>query len=207
MEKERFCHCHRPSCLPLRHQRLAPMPPPFLALTDHMPGVTNAIADDLSRLWHLTNSQSLVHLNSLYPQKQPWRIVHLRPEVLASVTTALRALRPQLQLCLNDPKTKTVIGTSGLTSAAPLACPRTHHPSRTSCLFSRCLPCDCDRENLHPAKNLSNLSEWRTSCAQLERRWPTWGPGTLVSTPMASNLKHSPTFSVHVARKTHHRTG
>ena len=179
----------------------------FLALTDHMPGVTNAIADDLSRLWHLTDSQLLAHLNSLYPQKQPWRIVNLRPEMLASVTTALRASRPQPQLHPSDPKTKTVIGASGLTSAAPLACPRTHHPSRTSHLFSRCSPCDCDRENLHPAKNLSDPSEWRTSHAQLERRWPTWGPRTLVSTPMASASKHSPTSSVHVARRIHHRTG
>ena len=48
-----------------------------LALIDHMPGVTNALADDLSRLWHLTNSQLLMHLNSLCPQKQPWHIVHL----------------------------------------------------------------------------------------------------------------------------------
>ena len=172
-----------------------------------MPGVTNATADDLSCLWHLTNSQSLTHLNSLCPQKQPWRIVHLRPEMLASVTTALCASRPQPQLCPNDPKTKTVIGASGLTSAAPLACPQTYHPSRTSCLFSRHSPCNCDQENLHPAKNLSNLSKWRTSCAQLERCWPTWGPQTPFSTPMASALKHSPTFSVHVARRTHHRTG
>ena len=150
------------SALHQRHHR-------FLASTDHMPGVTNATADDLSRLWHLTDSQLLMHLNSLCPQKQPWRIVHLRPEMLASVTTALRASRPQPQLHLNDPKTKTVIGASGLTSAAPLACPRTCHPSRTSCLFSRHSPCDCDRENLHPAKNLSELSEWRISCARLER--------------------------------------
>ena len=179
----------------------------FLALIDHMPRVTNAMADNLSRLWHLTNSQLLTHLNSLCPQKQPWRIVHLRPEVLASMTTALRALHLQPQLCLNDPKTKTVIGASGLTSAAPLACPRTCHPSRTSCLFSRHSPCDCDRENLHPAKNPSDLSEWRTSCARLERRWPTWGPRTLVLTPMASALKHSPTFSVHMAKRIHHWTG
>ena len=172
-----------------------------------MPGVTNAIADDLSRLWHLTDSQSLAHLNSLCPQKQPWRIVHLRPEMLASVTTALCASCPQPHLCLNDPKTKTVIGASGLTSVAPLACPRTHHPSRTSCLFSRCLPCDCDRENLHPAKKLSDLSKWRTSHAQLERRWPTWGPRTLVSTPMASASKHSPTSFVRMAKRIHHRTG
>ena len=172
-----------------------------------MPGVTNATADDLSRLWHPTNSQSLAHLNSLCPQKQPWHIVHLRPEMLASVTTALRALHPQPQLCLNDPKTKTVIGASGSTSAAPLACPRTCHPSRTSHLFSRHLPCDCDRENLHPAKNPSDSSKWQTSCAQLERRWPTWGPQTLVSTPMASALKHSPTSSVHMARRTLHWTG
>ena len=99
----------------------------FLALLDHMPGVTNAMADNISHLWHLTHSQLLTHLNSLYPQKQPWRIVHLQPETLASVTTALCASRPQPQLHLNDPKTKIVIGTSGLASATPLACPRTCH--------------------------------------------------------------------------------
>ena len=40
------------SALHQRHHR-------FLALTDHMPGVTNATADDLSHLWHLTDSQCL----------------------------------------------------------------------------------------------------------------------------------------------------
>ena len=169
MAKERIRHCQRPSCLPLRWQRLAPMPPPFLGLNRPHARVTNAMADDLSRLWHLTNSQLLTHLNSLCPQKQPWHIVHLRPEMLASVTAVLHASRPQPQLCLNNPKTKTVIGASGLTSAAPLACSQTCHPSRTSHLFSRHSPCECDRENLHPAKNPSDLSEWRTSHAQLER--------------------------------------
>ena len=48
-----------------------------LALIDHMPRVTNATANDFSRLWHSTNSQLLTHLNSLCPQKQPWHIVHL----------------------------------------------------------------------------------------------------------------------------------
>jgi hypothetical protein len=157
------------SALHQRHHR-------FLALIDHIPGVANAIADDLSRLWHLNDSQLLDHLDSLYPQKQPWRMVHLRPEMHSSLTTALRASRPPPQLYLNAPKTKTVIGASGLHSATPLACLQTYHQSRTSFLFSKYSPYDYDRENLHPARNLSELSEWRTSYAPSARRWPTWGP-------------------------------
>jgi len=152
----------------------------FLASTDHTPGVTNAMADDLSCLWHLTDSQLLTHLNSLCPQKQPWHIVHLQPEMLASLTTVLCTSHPQPQLCLNAPKTKTFIGASGLPSAAPLACLWTCHQSKTSYLFSRCLPHNCDWENLCPTRTLSKLSKWQTSCAWSERCWLTWG--TLIHT-------------------------
>ena len=127
--------------------------------------------------------------------------------MLAFVTTTLCTLCPQPQLCLNDPKTKTVIGASGLTSAAPLACPQTHHQLRTSHLFSRCLPCNYDWENLCPARNPSKLSKWWTSCAWSERHWLTWGPLTPVSMPMASNSKCSPTSSMHMKKRTLHQTG
>jgi hypothetical protein len=34
---------------------------------DHIAGAANAMADDASRLWHLTNDQLLAHFEQIYP--------------------------------------------------------------------------------------------------------------------------------------------
>jgi hypothetical protein len=41
----------------------------YLALLDYIQGPANAMADDCSCLWHLTDSQLLAHFNLHYPQR------------------------------------------------------------------------------------------------------------------------------------------
>jgi hypothetical protein len=53
-----------------------------------VPGRLNSMADDCSRLWNLTNSALLAHLNRQYPQTTSWQIVHPRSEMLTSVISA-----------------------------------------------------------------------------------------------------------------------
>jgi len=40
----------------------------------HISGDSNSMADDASRLWHLSDSQLLAHFNSKYPQTQLWQM-------------------------------------------------------------------------------------------------------------------------------------
>jgi hypothetical protein len=52
------------------HQRHHRYVPSF----DYIPGEANAMSDDCSRRWDLTDKQLLVHFHLVFPQSQPWRI-------------------------------------------------------------------------------------------------------------------------------------
>jgi hypothetical protein len=49
----------------------------YLATLDYIQGSANAMADDCSRLWHLTDSQLLAYVNAHYPQRNTWTLCHL----------------------------------------------------------------------------------------------------------------------------------
>ena len=60
------------SALNQRHHRYKPE-------TFHIPGTANAMADDCSRRWDLTDAELLTHFNQTYPQSTSWKMLHLRP--------------------------------------------------------------------------------------------------------------------------------
>jgi hypothetical protein len=154
----------------------------YLSKPDYIPGVYNQMADDLSRLWHLSDSQMLLYFTRKYPQPQPWRLVKLRPEMQSSLTSALRMKRSDLQSVLNATPNKMAIGTSGHNSARPLVKTRTWKgkTSPSSYIFSRLLAYDYERETLLPSHSLEGLEQWRTTYVPSRRRLPAWGPKTRV---------------------------
>ena len=88
----------------------------YLSKADYLPGVYNRMADELSRLWHLSDSQLLLHFELHYPQPQPWRIVHLRSAMRSSLISALQMKRGDLQSVLH----RLPIGPLGPSSVCPL---------------------------------------------------------------------------------------
>ena len=58
--------------------------------TAHIAGSANVMADDCSRLWHLTDEQLLTHFNLHYPQSLPWQQCTLRPEMTSTILSALQ---------------------------------------------------------------------------------------------------------------------
>jgi hypothetical protein len=62
------------------------------------------MADDASRLWHLTNAQLLSHFEQTYPQSQPWQLRILPPPMLSALTSALQRQRvaPQSRCSTNQ---------------------------------------------------------------------------------------------------------
>jgi hypothetical protein len=152
----------------------------YLAKPDYIPGPVNIMADDLSRLWHLSDSQMLSYFNLHYPQAQPWTLVPLRPEMLSALISALQKRRANLALLLNAPSTRMVIGASGSGTAQPLALAPTSKKSPSSYLFSRFLLSDSAKASSPPPISPSQLGAWRTTYAPSVRRSPAWGPRTLV---------------------------
>ena len=150
----------------------------YVSKSGYLPGPANAMADDCSRLWHLTDSQLLAHFNSAYPQALPWQIVQLRPEMLSSLISALQRQRPELDSLLSNPPTKTPIGPNGkpLFPRSTAWTPTSTASNRTSTfLFSKYLPIDSATANSQPAADLSSLNVFRPTYGPSPRK-SVWGP-------------------------------
>ena len=150
----------------------------YNSFSGYIPGQANGMADDPSRLWHLSDSQLLAYFNRVYPQERPWRLVHPRPEMISSILSALHKQRPDLESLLKEPPTKMACGTSGKRSlplsmdSIPISTPSRH---TSTYLFSKFLPKKYDTASLQPAVNLTDLNAYRTTYGPSPRR-SAWGP-------------------------------
>lgn len=164
----------RLSALHRRHFR-------YLSDTSHIPGTENAMADDASRLWNLTDSQLLAHFDSHYPQPVPWRLSPLRPAMTFAVTSALQKQRPPPESFLVGRPLPVPIGLSGLLSVPPLVNPRCSRESLTSPGSSKSSHTVSAPGSWPVAASQSALERWRTTSVPLARASPAWGPRTRVS--------------------------
>ena len=64
--------------------------------TFYLPGEANGMADDCSRLWHLSDEELVSYFDAHYPQPQPWRICHLNSATASAIHSALRCERQPL---------------------------------------------------------------------------------------------------------------
>ena len=54
-----------------------------------VPGVANTMADDYSRLLHLSYSELVAYFNATYPQREQWKICHLDSTAASALLLAL----------------------------------------------------------------------------------------------------------------------
>jgi hypothetical protein len=152
----------------------------YQASSFFIPGQLNAMADDCSRLWHLSNDELLAHFNLVYPQTESWRIVQPTPEILSSVTCALRKKRPEPESFLLEPTPTTKPGFFGqrfaTISLSTLGLPT---KNLTPCYSYKSLPNATAQVKLPPAASLSNLEQWRAPYVPWVRPLQAWGPKTL----------------------------
>jgi hypothetical protein len=86
-------------------------------LKDYIPGPRNNMADDASRLFHLTNPAFLSYFNSTYPQPQSWHLWTPTPQILSAMTSALRKQTSKPASFLLAPAPPIISGISGSPSA------------------------------------------------------------------------------------------
>jgi hypothetical protein len=92
-----------------------------LNLKDYLEGKRNVMADDASRLNHLTDTELLTHFNFHYPQPQSWVLWTPTQPFLSAVTLALlRRTSPPESFLLAPPRPLD-IGPPGVLSVPPLA--------------------------------------------------------------------------------------
>ena len=56
----------------------------------YVPGDANRMADDCSRLWHLSDDAFVSYFNTHYPQRRPWKLCHLDATMASRIHSALR---------------------------------------------------------------------------------------------------------------------
>jgi hypothetical protein len=144
-----------------------------------VPGTLNAMADDCSRLWTLSDEQLLSHFDLTYPQTASWRLATPRPAMLSSVTSALHKHRPAPESFLHAPVPTTAPGASGPVFAR-ISWSTLGSPTCPTQSYSyRCLPNAIAQASLPPASGLSSLERWRAPSARWVRPLQAWGPQTL----------------------------
>jgi hypothetical protein len=68
---------------------------PFQLNVCYTPGLTNLIADCCSRLFSLSDTEFLHHMNTTFPAKPCWTLVHPAPDLLSAVNySLLKRLQP-----------------------------------------------------------------------------------------------------------------
>jgi len=147
----------------------------YCHVASFIPGVSNVMADDASRLQHLTDSSFLSHFAQTYPQPTPWRLLPLPSETASALTSALLCQSPIGPTPSKPPVLGTPPSASGPSSVSLSASTRAFETSPTpkpNCVTFSSSPSGTERPAA-PA-SLSELIQYRTPSWQWARGFPTW---------------------------------
>lgn len=146
--------------------------------TVFLPGKFNLMADDASRLLHLTDSQLVQHFNTHYPQSESWKLCQIPRELNSVLISSLRCDRVEPEAIYRALEQAIASGRYGAPSAA-----RSGSPSYSLTLTTpspSCSPsCSATEMDGSPSKVIQYLLErWRMSRGRSARRSSFWGPRT-----------------------------
>jgi hypothetical protein len=147
----------------------------YVAVHDHIAGVANVMADDASRLWHLSDAALLTHFNHSYPQALPWQLRCLTPATNSALIGSLFRKRPSSAYAINaagppmPPENFGRHSVAASPSTSPIFPPTPFHSSKS-------LHSNSATDPSIQAIAVSDLERWRTPYAVWRRRTPVWGP-------------------------------
>ena len=188
------------SCLLQRQHR-------YCQVNFYLPGPANVMADDASRLQHLTDDSLLAHFNQHYPQPRPWKLVTLPPDSASSLLSALRSRSPLLPTPRRHHAPRPAPSGTGSTSAPStvLTHPSVMSPTGpTSSASSSSMATSTDARVV--PVSLSGLTPWLRLSPTWLRGSPTWVnqiPESRLSQP--SSIPYSTLFTSPFETKTTHR--
>jgi hypothetical protein len=119
------------------------------------------MANDMSHLWCLTDSQLLAHFNLVYLQPLPWHFCHLWPMMKSTLISACSGQPLMPVLFLHAPKPTTRHGSTGVPSANPLEPTKPSPKFPTLFSSSKSLLNGTMMAMPAPAINQFALAQWR----------------------------------------------
>ena len=161
----------------------------------YIPGPANAMADDASRRFDLTDDALLAHFTQTYPQREPWQLRSPSSDVLLKLISALRQQKPPHPSQTAGHAISRLSGTGpGSHMLPPWGTATPFYPkSMTKSRSSLSLPAESVTDASASATSRSDLLRWLTPSMRWQRRSPAWGPEThgtahtmLKSTPVSA---------------------
>lgn len=150
----------------------------YVARHDYLPGGSNKLADDASRLFSLNNKNFLTYFNLNYPQKTSFNMHHPRPETVSAVISALQRKQLKPESALVEPNPQTRPGRSGQSSVMNWPSIPFSKPSKTPYLSYKSSPHEFDKECLQPEEHQYALERLKITYGSLAKRSRVWGPQT-----------------------------
>jgi hypothetical protein len=174
----------REACLQQRRHR-------HVSLVSYIPGPINAMADDASRRFDLTDMELLAHFEKLYPQDEPWQMRRLTPDIISRLTSALLRQRPGRPSPVTEhvPQTQCGISHGSRTSNPYLLQTPSSATLRTKYPYSGSSPKESGTDAAAEAATRSALATYVTSYSLSRRRTPNWGP-RIPDTPERDSWTH-----------------
>lgn len=151
----------------------------YISRHDYQPGLSNKMADDASRLFHLSDSAFLEYFNTTYPQPQSYKLVSPRPETISSVISALHKKTCNVESLLVEPPPPLPTGQSGSSSVIKWASTPYSKPSATKYPSFKSSSTAFDMASVRPIGIRSSLEQLKSTYGQLRRRTSPWGPRIL----------------------------
>ena len=147
---------------------------------NYISGPSNAMADDCSRKWKLSNEELLTYFNLKYPQKRSWQLRRLRPEMNSALISALLRKRSEPASFLPAIGKLRKHGTPGVRFASPsMQTPIfPQWPIRSH--YFKPLGSAGEMDESRPAASRTELDQWKTPSGLSARNFPVWGPRILV---------------------------
>jgi hypothetical protein len=146
----------------------------------HIAGKTNAMADDASRLWHLSDADFLAYFNFTYPQNEPWQLLPLRSEMRSALLTSLWRKRATLPEISSAPCSATATSSDGRTGAPSTTSTPSLTASKTPYPIFKPSPSSTETAESPPAGSGSDLDQLKMSYVSWGRRSSNWAPRTVV---------------------------
>lgn len=175
-----------PTATVLRQQALHQRFHRYVKLRDYIPGPINTMADDASRLFHLTDLEFLAYFNQAYPQPQPWRLYKVPPRIASSAISALLHKRSPRELFLQEPAPPLPTGPSGRHTVPRYPSILPFKGSKIPSRFCRSLHGASATDSSTRRDAQSEAAQWRMPYAVLHKRSLQWGPRTHGIPPLAN---------------------
>ena len=148
----------------------------YVARHDYLPGGSNKLADDTSRLFSLTDKEFLTHFDLNFPQKTSYRLLHPKKETVSAVISALQRKQCKPESALVEPSPPTQLGSNGPNSVLSWPSIPYSKPSKTRYLSYKSSPLEFEQECLQPQEHQYALERLKITYGSLGKRSKVWGP-------------------------------